>query len=258
MYILIKTKNILYYIINVIYILLIAIQLNGCATTKTTEITPIDVRQIDSTNEDYYLRAGDTLEIRFFITPELNTILTIRPDGYISLELLDDIKAEGLTVPELDEILTKEYEKQLNKAMLTVIVKDTAGQTFYVGGEVGAPKELTITGKINALQAIFRAGGFKVDANKSEVVIISRGPDHKPVARKVNLKNALKGKVPENEYLLRPFDIVYVPKTRLAEIDDFTAHIYRIIPNRIWRGFVYEEGSSFTVDDFRDRFPETP
>ena len=242
-------------ITTVIYILLLAVQLNGCAST---EIPQIDTRQIGSTTEDYYLRAGDVLNIKFFITPELNTTVTIRPDGKISLELIDDIKAEGLTCAELDKLLTKEYEKHLNKAIITVVAQNTDGQLIYVGGEVPSPKELVISGRTNALEAIFRAGGFTDDAKKSETVIISRGPDNKPIARKVNLKKALKGKLLENEYLLKPFDIVYVPKTRLAKIDDFTTHIYRIIPSRIWRGFVYESGSSFNVEDYRDRFPETP
>ena len=238
---------------TIIYILLLVILLNGCATS---EIVPIDTRQVDSTIEDYYLRAGDVLEIKFFTTPELNESVTIRPDGKISLQLIGDVRVEGFTGLELNKVLTKEYEKQLNRAIITVIVKDSAGQTIYVGGEVPVPRELIMTGKLNALQAIFKSGGFTRDANKSEVVIISRGPDSKPLARKVNLRKALKGKLLENQYLLRPFDIVYVPKTRLAKIDDFTTHIYRIIPNRIWRGFVYEPGSSFTIDDYRDRLPE--
>jgi protein involved in polysaccharide export with SLBB domain len=248
-----KTKYITNNFTTIIYILLLAIQLNGCATT---EIAEIDTRQVDSSIEDYYLRTGDIIEIKFFTTPELDETLTIRPDGKISLQLIDDVRAEGLTCLELNEILTKEYETQLNRAIITVIVRNSQGQKVYVSGEVNRPGEINMTGKLSALQAIFDSGGFTDDARKSEVVIISRGPDNKPVARQVNLKKALKGELLENEYLLRPFDLVYIPRTRLSKIDDFTSHIYRIIPNRIWRGFVYEPGSSFTVDDYRDRLPE--
>ena len=237
----------------IIYLLLLAIQLNGCATT---EIVPINTRQVDSTIEDYYLRTGDILEIKFFTTPELDENVTIRPDGKISLQLIGDIRAEGFTGLELNKVLAKEYDKQLNNSSITVIVKTFAGQNIYIGGEVRSSKELLINGKLNALQAVFLAGGFTKFANKGEVVIISRGPDNKPVARDVNLKKALKGKLLENEYLLRPFDIVYVPKTRLAKINDFTNHIYSIIPARIWRGLYYEQGSSFNLD--WERSTETP
>lgn len=249
-----KIDRLRIYLTSITYLILLVILLSGCASTEI--VAQIDARQIDSTTDDYYLRAGDTIEIRFFITPELNTSVLIRPDGKISLELIDDVKAEGLTCEELDKVLTEEYEKQLNKTLITVVARSLDGQNVYVAGEVYSPRVIPMTGKLNALQAIFIAGGFKVDAKLSEVVIISRNPDNKPLARKVNLKKALKGKLLENEYLLSPFDIVYIPKTRLAKIHDFTAHIYSIIPNRIWRGFVYETGSSFTVDDARDRFPE--
>jgi len=233
----------------IIYILLLAIQLNGCATT---EIAEINTRQVDSTTDDYYLRTDDILEIKFFTTPELDETVTIRPDGKISLQLIDDVKAEGLTCLELDKTLTKQYGKQLNNATLTVLVRDSIGQRIYVAGEVYRPGEIKMTGKLNALDAIFSSGGFKDDAKISEVVIISRGPENRPVARQVNLKKALKGKMLEDEYLLRPFDLVYIPKTRLRKINDFTAHIWSIIPPRIWRGFVYEAGSSVRIESFTE------
>jgi protein involved in polysaccharide export with SLBB domain len=247
----IKLKYINKNFTTITYILLLAILLNGCATTEVAEI---DARQVDSSIEDYYLRTGDILEIKFFTTPELDETLTIRPDGKISLQLIDDVRAEGLTCHELDKVLAKKYEKQLNRAVITVIARNAEGQKIYVAGEVIRPGEIRMTGKLNALQAIFNSGGFTDDARRAEVVIISRGPDNKPVARKVNLRKALKGELLENKYLLRPFDLVYIPKTRLANINDFTNHIFSIVPYRIWRGFVYDTNSSFRfdLDDIND------
>jgi len=94
-----KTKQIKRPIVNTIYLILLTLLLHGCATTS--EIAEIDTRQVDSSIEDYYLRAGDSIEIKFFITPELDDTITIRPDGKISLQLIDDIKAEGLTCESL-------------------------------------------------------------------------------------------------------------------------------------------------------------
>jgi len=219
--------------------------LNGCSKKV---IEPIDTRQVTSTTGDYYLRAGDTLDIKFFTTPELDETVIIRPDGKISLQLIDDVKAEGLTCAELDKILTEKYESHLNRAILSVIVKDFEGQKVYIGGDVYRPGTIEITGRVNALQAIFEAGGFKDDAKKSKVVIISRGPKNQPVVRSVNLKKAIKGKLPENEYLLKPFDVVFVPKTGLAKTDIIASHVYRIISTRIWRGFTYETGENFSID----------
>jgi protein involved in polysaccharide export with SLBB domain len=227
--------------------LILTILTSGCGVKEIPNLE-INTREIDSITQDYYLRSGDSIRVTFFNHPELNESLTIRPDGKISLQLIDDIMVEGLTPSELDSKLTETYAKHLNNSEITVIVQNFKGQEIYVAGEVLRPGEIELTGKLNALQAIFISGGFTDDARRAEVVIISRGPDNKPVARKVNLKKALKGKLLENEYLLRPFDVVYIPRTRLAKIDDFTAHIYRIISPRIWRGLSYEPGASFEVN----------
>ncbi len=240
--------------LNIIYILLLVLLLNGCAGKS---LTKIDARKIDSTTEDYYLRAGDQIIVKFFITPELNENVVIRPDGKISLQLIDDVRAEGLTSSELDKVLTEKYEKHLNKALITVIVQSFEGQKIFVGGEVGRQGVIQSTGKINALEAIFQSGGFRDEARRGTVVIISRGPDHTPISRVVNLRKALKGKLPESEYLLKPFDIVYVPKTVLSRTDDFMGYLYRIIPNRIWRGFTYETGQNFSVDSARTFYDYT-
>jgi len=139
-------------------------------------------------------------------------------------------------------------EKQLNRAIITVIARSYSGQKIYVAGEIFRPGEIEMTGRLNALEAIFRAGGFRVKTAKtSQVVIISRGPNNTPIARKVNLKKALKGDLPEKEYLLRPFDLVYVPRTGLAKAEDLSTQIMRTIPTRIWRGLKYEPDSSFEV-----------
>jgi polysaccharide export outer membrane protein len=228
-----------------ISILLLTLLITACGIK---EIPNINTQQVDSISENFYLRSGDEITVKHFNHPELTENVTIRPDGKISLQLIDDIIVEGLTPSELDTKLTKTFTDQLQNPELTIVVKDFKGQTIYISGEVYRPGEIIITGKLNALQAIFKSGGFKPDAKISEVVIISRGPDYKPVARKVNLKKALKGKLLENEYMLRPFDVVYIPKTSIAKIDDFTTHIYRIIPPRIWRGLSYEPGASFEIN----------
>ena len=190
--------------------------------------------------DDYYLQPGDELEIKFFYNPELNENVLIRPDGKISLQLIDEIHAAGLTPAQLDKLLTEHYSTQLKQSVITVILKSFGGQRIYVGGEVNAPQVLTVVGKVNALQAIFDAGGLKNDAKLSSVIIVSRGADNQPFARKVNLKKALKGKISEEDYLLKPFDMVYVPKTNLAKADQFITHIYKFIPPRVGLGFQYE------------------
>ena len=219
---------------------LVIISLIGCGG-KTLSPLPTESPPVyKEVMKDYYLQPGDNLEIKFFYNPELNDEVTIRPDGKISLQLIDEIQAAGLTPTHLDEILTEKYSSQLKQTVITVILRSFEGQRIYVGGEVNSPQVINMVGRINALQAIFDAGGLRDDAKLSSVIIVSRGPDNRPLARKVNLKKALKGKLPEEDYLLKPFDMVYVPKTTLAKANQFITHIYRFIPPRVGLGFSYE------------------
>jgi protein involved in polysaccharide export with SLBB domain len=231
----------------------VIITIIGCGGGKNLSTPPAQNTLVyKGVMEDYYLQPGDNLEIKFFYNPELNESVIIRPDGKISLQLIDEIKTAGLTPAQLDDILTKKYSSQLKQSVLTVILKSFGGQRIYVGGEVNSPQVLTVVGKVNALQAIFDAGGLRDDAKLSSVIIVSRGPDHQPFARKVNLKKALNGKIPEDEYLLKPFDMVYVPKTNLAKADQFITHIYKFIPPRVGLSFSYElhnEPSKIDRDD---------
>lgn len=219
--------------------LFVIISLIGCAGKNVSPL-PAKGPPVYKEAKEYYIQPGDNLDIKFFYNPELNENVTVRPDGKISLQLLDEIQAAGLTPARLDEILTKKYSSELKQTSITVILRSFEGQKIYVGGEVNSPQVINIVGRVNVLQAIFDAGGFKADAKLSNVMIISRDPDHRPLVREVNLEKALEGEFSEGEYLLKPFDIVYVPKTRLGKVDLFITHIYRFIPPNIGLGFGYE------------------
>jgi protein involved in polysaccharide export with SLBB domain len=230
-------KNVSFFSSVVIISSLITI---GCSTKNPPPLSTKAPPVFKQTLEEYYLQPGDNLDIKCFYNPELNENVTIRPDGKISLQLIDEIQAAGLTPAQLDELLTKKYSAHLKQAMITVIVKDFGGQRIYVGGEVNSPQVLEVVGRVNALQAIFDAGGCREDAKLSSVMIVSRGPDNRPLARKVDLQKALEGELPEEDYLLRPYDMVYVPRSNLARADQFVRHLYSFIPPRVGLTFVYE------------------
>jgi len=212
----------------------------GCSAKNLPSLSTKAPPVFKETLEEYYLQPGDNLDIKCFNNPELNENVTIRPDGKISLQLLDEIQAAGITPAQLDELLTKKYSAHLKEAMVTVIVKDFGGQRIYVGGEVNSPQVLEVVGRVNALQAIFDAGGCREDAKLSSVMIVSRGPDNRPIARKVDLQKALVGELPEEDYLLSPYDMVYVPKTNLAKSSQFITNVYKFLPPRVGLYFQYE------------------
>lgn len=204
---------------------------------------------VQETNNEYVLQLGDVIDIKFFYNPKLNELLKIRPDGKISLQLVEEVLAVGLTPAELDRILTEKYTKVIRQPEVAVIVKEFVGQEVYVGGEVKVPGVIPISGKLTALQAIFQAGGFRETAHPASVVIISMNMEMKPVARKINIKKIISGKAPEKDNFLRPFDIVYVPKTFIAKADRFVdQYIRKMIPGTLSAGFSYFVGKQRTSD----------
>ncbi len=189
--------------------------------------------------KEYILQSGDILDIKFFYMPELNEKVTIRPDGLISLLLIDDIHAEGLTSPELKTKLYGKYSSVLKKPDLNVIVRKFTGRKIYVGGEVSRPGMIEIDGRISVIQSIMQAGGFKDTAQPKSVILIRDSGGEKPVVAKVNLKEYLSN--PEKQDIrLKPYDVVYVPKSTIARMDQFMSqYVDKLIPVSKMFGFSY-------------------
>ena len=226
-----------------LFIALLLLSSLGCATTEIPlqqEIAPVPEQPEQPLTTDSLLQPVDNLYIKFLLNPEVYENVTIRPDGKISLQLVGEVTAAGITPARLENELRERYRGQLKTPEVAVIVKGFEGQKIYVGGEVNDPQALVINGRMNALQAIFLSGGFTPDAEMSSIVIVRRGADNRAVVKVVNLKKALKGRLPEDEYRLMPYDIVYVPKTEIASVDDFMRHLYSILPGDLNFGLVYE------------------
>jgi protein involved in polysaccharide export with SLBB domain len=229
---------------NIIFVILTsAIFFSGCGGKNTKPNEPIiseDPHAFENITAHYYLQPGDVISITFFQNQELDETVPVRPDGRISLQLIDEVEVAGLTPPQVQELLNKKYTPYLKKPMATVTIKSFGGQKVYVGGQVNTPGVITIGGRTTVAQAIFDAGGVRSDANISDVLIISRGTDSRAFPREVNLKKALKGKLPEEEILIRPYDIIYVPKSGIVKANEFMSHVYSFIPPNVWFGFSYE------------------
>lgn len=201
----------------------------GCASNvpviRPDESSHIGV--ISGPERNYYLQPGDQIDVKFFYDPELNETVTIRPDGKISLQLVEEIEATGLTPAELDKIITERYGEELERPEVAVIVRTFGGQKVYVGGEVKSPRTLTLTGDLTVMQSIIDAGGLTKSAKKTEIVVIRRGSDYKPVPYKINLEKLLAGQ--EKDIRLQPFDIVYVPKSTISNVNEWIDKYIRLM-----------------------------
>jgi protein involved in polysaccharide export with SLBB domain len=212
------TQRIIYFTLAVA--LLFA--LTSCATSQPA-VTPAEVQMkaAPPSPAPYVINAGDELDIKFFYNPELNESVVVRPDGKISLQLIDEIQASGLQPSELDQKLTDLYSRELQKPVLTVIVRSFTGQRVYVGGEVMQGGLLTLPPGMTALQAVFKAGGFRETAQPAETLIIRKGPDAKPIPMKIDLSEVMAAGDANADFQLQPDDIVFVPKSAIAEANKF-------------------------------------
>jgi len=215
----------------------------GCSAPQT-QITsaPASLAIQPTKSAKYIIQPGDELDVKFFYNPELNESIKVRPDGKISLQLVDDVQAEGLAPAELDQKLTDLYSKELKKPVVTVIVKTFSAQKIYVGGEVGRQGLLNLSPGTNALQAVFEAGGFLDSAMPAETLVIRKGEDNRPIPVKINLENALQNQGDDSNIALMANDVIYVPKSPIAKANLFVnQYIERLLLFRgVSFGFTYD------------------
>lgn len=212
-------------------ILIITVFITACTTHNIASVKHMDSVATSTPLKEYLIQPGDQLDIKFFYNPELNDLVIVRPDGRISLQLASEIPAAGLTPAQLTATLEKSYAKELANPGITIIVRSFSSQRIYVDGEVNKPGMVTLLGPLTVLQSISEAGGLKDTANASQVLIIRKSQDNKPQAIEVNLdeiRNAADG---SENILLAPYDVVFVPKSTVANINQFIdQYIRRNIP----------------------------
>ena len=171
--------------------------------------------------QEYRIQPGDLLDIKFFYNPELNEQLPVRPDGRISLQLAHEIMAAGLTPVELTAALKERYATELAKPEITVIVRSiSAGpRMVFVDGEVNRAGTFNLTGPLTVLQSLSLAGGLRDTARSSEIILIRRDANNRAAVQTVNIKKVLDGTDMSQDLILQPFDIVYVPKSPIANLN---------------------------------------
>jgi protein involved in polysaccharide export with SLBB domain len=177
----------------------------------------------------YRLYPGDEIDVVVPSAPELNKTVTVQPDGRIMLPLLAPQMAAGRSAPQLEQALAQAYASQLLRPDVTVVVRAQPLKVF-VGGEVAKAGVYDMPGDMDALRAIIEAGGFQDTAKKSQVVIIRRGRDGRPMMRTVNLDRAFRDANHADLVPLRRFDIIFVPKTGLAEVGVFMTQLRNALP----------------------------
>lgn len=186
----------------------------------------------------YRVQVNDVLEFLFFKNTELNQTRTVGPDGEVALQLIGQVRVAGRTLPEITEEVTTRYARDLVEPQVTVAVRQFSGLKVYVGGEVNAPGMQDYRGGLSTLQAIVAAGGFKTTASLKSVILIRKGEGGRPIGAKVDLSRVLKKAEFDRDVALAPSDIVFVPRSGIANVNLFVEQFFRNnIPIPVYLGF---------------------
>jgi polysaccharide export outer membrane protein len=159
--------------------------------------------------KDYVIGVQDVLDVVSWRDKELSALVVVRPDGKISLPMLNDVPAAGMTPEQLAAAVQKAATKFVRDPGITVIVKEIHSRNVYVVGEVTKPGVVSLGSEMNVLQAIAEAGGFLETANKGDVVIV-RNEYGKERRFKFNYNDVVKGKNVAQNIRLLPGDMILI------------------------------------------------
>lgn len=227
------------------FAVLVAAGFAGCAATahsETQNATPASAMTYSEETPAYRFFPGDELEITNYSAPELTRTVTVGPDGRIDLPMIPPVQAADRTADELRDALIAAYSTQLRTPELDVTAKTFGSRQVFVGGEVARPGIYEMPAAMDAMQAVAMAGGFLTTARRGEVLVLSRAGGETSV-REVNLSNsALREGLPDSSPLER-YDVVYVPRSRIAQVNLFMQQYVRdALPVQF--GFYYDVGGN--------------
>jgi polysaccharide export outer membrane protein len=165
-----------------------------------------------STLPDYRIGSGDVLRISVWREAEVSVDgVAVRSDGKISLPLIREVYALGLTPIELETVLNREFAKLINNPVVTVIVKEINSQKVYLVGGVIRPGSLMLRTPMTILQVLAEAGGLTDFAKKKKIYIIRKEGGQESRIQ-FNYEAVLKGDNPEQNIPVRPGDTIVVPE----------------------------------------------
>ncbi len=202
---------------------------------------------VPAVQEEYKICVGDKLSIKMFYNPELNQDVAVRPDGRITLQLVNEIKVVGITPAKLSEQLTEGYAKYLAQSPeISVIVNSSAGYKVFVGGEVGAVGVKELTGPTTVLGAVMMSGGFKDTSDKNQVIVVRKDENNRPIYISLDIEKVMNGKDPAQDIYVQSYDMIVVPRTGIGDVNvwiDQYLHVLSVASTPLSYYFIFNTGT---------------
>ncbi len=167
----------------------------GCVTADFPEISSSEA-PMSFNKEQFVIGPEDILHVEVWKDQDLSRDVTVRPDGLISLPLVGDVKAEGLNVKQLTEVLTKRYAKYIETPNVSVSLNAINSFKIFIVGKVNAPGAFPIRSNTTVLQAISMAGGFAEWATPDKIVLVRQEAGQEKHYR-INYDKIVSGAAPD-------------------------------------------------------------
>lgn len=184
-------------------------------TSKNQQAQPVPAeagaaKKSATSDPNYVIGAQDMLDINVWKELDLSRTVPVRPDGKISLPLLNDVQAAGLTPTQLAEQITASLKKFVTGPQVTVIVTQINSQRIYLMGEVTRAGAYPLLPGMTVLQGLSSGGGFTQFANLKKIYIL-RTVDGKQEKHAFNYKDVVSGKATDQNIVLKAGDTIVVP-----------------------------------------------
>jgi polysaccharide export outer membrane protein len=158
----------------------------------------------------YIIGADDVLQISVWKEPDVTRTVPVRPDGKITLPLINDVQAAGLTPVQLSLSITEKLKKFIANPLVSVSVASINSRKIYIMGEIGRSGAYPLLANMTVLQALASAGSFTQFANLKKIYVM-RVENGKQVKYPFNYKEVIKGNLLEQNIVLKPGDTIVVP-----------------------------------------------
>jgi polysaccharide biosynthesis/export protein len=181
--------------------------------TKVVVQHPFDIAAEPQSTDDYQLGPEDVLEVLVWKNADLSKVVTVRPDGKISLPLIGDVQAAGFTAVQVQDEITKRLTVFYQEPpQVSLIVQQANSYVIFIMGQVERPGQYTVKRGTTFLQAIALAGGFTPFAATNDILILRNSSgDAQQRAAKIRYGDILAGKYQENNILLKSGDTIVIP-----------------------------------------------
>lgn len=186
----------------------------------------VAITGVASAPPEYRINILDELEIKTRYHERLNEIAKVRPDGRITLEAVGDLYVVGRTPSQVDSLITAAYAEIVHAPEVTVYVRTFAGLAVYVLGEVDKPGQFELQPNMTVLQAVAAAGGPIRGAKMNSVIVLRPDQVGELTGVRVDLARPALAAAAHQDLYLQPQDVVYVPKTFIANVNEFLTQVY--------------------------------